>query len=160
MPDLSSQKPPSRTYWLIRFIAMGIVICAIGFAWLFAWNWGAGQLEQRADLLTQQLFNYGIQLECNDQEITGFPFRIGVSCATITSQNIDDGSTAQAGAFRSAAQFYDPGKIVAELDGPARIETFGNVPVVANWELLHASIRASLETIRELSVEARDIAIS
>lgn len=151
---------PSRTYWLFRFIAMGIFIVVIGAAWLFAWNWGAGQLEQRADLLTRQLLGHGIQLDCSERQITGFPFRIGVSCVTVTSENIDDGSRAHAGAFRSAAQFYDPGKLVAELDGPARFEPFGGVPLLAQWELMHASIRADLQNIREFSLEARDISVT
>lgn len=153
-------QPPSRTYWLFRFIAMGFVIAVIGIAWFVAWNWGAGQLEQRADLLTRQLLDHGIQLDCNERRISGFPFRIGVSCVTVTSEKIDDGSRAHAGAFRSAAQFYDPGKLVAELDGPARIQPYGGVPLLAKWELMHASIRANLENIEELSLEARDISVT
>ncbi|MGI9399635.1 MAG: DUF2125 domain-containing protein [Rhizobiaceae bacterium] len=160
MPTRQSENPPpTRTYWLFRFIAMGVIIAAIGVAWFVAWNWGAGQLQQRADLFERQLLDHGLQLDCRDRQITGFPFRIGVSCVTVTSENIDDGSRAHAGAFRSAAQFYNPGKLVAELDGPARIEPYGGVPLLAQWELMHASILANLETIREFSLEAKDITV-
>jgi hypothetical protein len=117
-------------------------------------------VERRADLAISELLRRGIQIDCFNRQITGYPFRIGVSCNSVTGEIVADGSRTHAGAFRSAAQFYDPGRLVAELDGPVRIEPSGSVPLIADWALLHASIRAGLESLNEVSIEARDVALT
>lgn len=83
-----------------------------------------------------------------------------MSCNSVTGEIVADGSRTKAGAFRSAAQFYDPGHMVAELDGPARIEPSGSVPLIADWALMHASIRAGIASLSEVSIEARELTLT
>ena len=46
-----------------------------------------------------------------------------------------------AGGFRSAGQIYDPMRFVAELDGPATLDTPRNGSLKLDWERLRASVR-------------------
>jgi hypothetical protein len=157
----SSTKSTSREYQrMVRFASLMIVIVLIGFGWHGVWHWGAGQVESRIDQAISQLQRRGIQIDCDNRQITGYPFRIGMSCDSVSGEIVADGTRTHAGAFRTAAQFYDPGRMVAELDGPARIEPSGSVPLIAEWTLMHASIRAGIANLSDVSIEGRDLVLT
>ncbi|MBL8583134.1 MAG: DUF2125 domain-containing protein, partial [Rhizobiaceae bacterium] len=67
------------------------------------------------------------------------------------------GASVAAGSFRSAAQIYNPLRIVGELDGPARIEAPGLGVIDVKWELMHASTRLATPLPTRSSLEARQI---
>jgi hypothetical protein len=136
-----------------------VLILALGAGWHFAWNWGAGELDRRATLLTQRLAEDGARLECNDRRIEGFPFRIGVYCTTIEFAP-PGGGAFSAGELRSAAQFYNPGHVVAELDGPALVQLPNGMRFQAEWENLRSSLRAGLSGISAVSLELRQPVLS
>src|SRR5690606_37441951 len=66
----------------------------------------------------------------------------------------------QARALRSAAQVYQPWRIVGELDGPARLEAPGLKALVLDWAGLRASVRLAEPLPERLSVEGREVTAS
>jgi hypothetical protein len=143
----------------LRVGGLGLVIVALAGAWYFAWAWGARELARRADITLADLSESGIEIACTNRQVAGFPFRIGILCDETSVYSTIQGDRAGAGAWRSAAQFYDPGRIIAELDGPARIEGSGQIPLLANWESLRASARLGQEGVTAFSVEATEFGL-
>jgi hypothetical protein len=144
---------------MIRFLALIGVIAALGAGWHFAWNKGAAELDRRADLAVARIAEDGGRLECANRHIEGFPFRIGIYC-TAFEYAPPGGGAFSAGNLRSAAQFYAPGRIVAELDGPAEIQLADGRRFELGWELLRSSLRANLDGVGALSIELRQPALS
>ena len=66
-----------------------------------------------------------MKAECVNLTARGFPFRIGLFCDRVAFEQPSAAMTLSAGAFRSAGQIYDPMRLVAELDGPAKITRRG-----------------------------------
>ncbi|HSO48140.1 MAG TPA: DUF2125 domain-containing protein, partial [Rhizobiaceae bacterium] len=144
---------------MARLAILITVIAAIGAGWYTAWNWGAGEIDRQADKAIAGIASQGGRLDCRDRAVAGFPFRIGVSCSAVEFAP-PGGGAFSASNFRSAAQFYDPGKVVGELDGPALIQLPDGRRFELNWEVLRSSLRANLDSINALSVELRQPVLS
>lgn len=127
----------------MRFTALSAIVALLLAAWYYGWHFGAVQLSKRADAALAEGSRSGVEIDCANRRVEGFPFRVGIFCDRTVIYLSADGSRTEAGPFRSAAQFYDPGKVVAELDGPARIETPGSIPYIVNWTSLRASTRSN-----------------
>ena len=123
----------------IKWLAIGIavVIALYTGGWFFL----ASQVNRGVQTAIQQAEANGTAITCADQDVGGYPFRLGVRCDRTVIET-PDGARVQAGAFRSAAQVYEPRRIISELDGPATIETPG-VTASAEWDIARASTRLS-----------------
>jgi hypothetical protein len=53
--------------------------------------------------------------------VRGYPFRLEVFCTALDVARPAEGLTVKAGAFRSAAQVYEPRRVYAELDSPVAV---------------------------------------
>ncbi len=115
-------------------------ICtAIAFALYSAgWFYVAQEGKRRVDIALAQISKSGSLVNCEQSEIKGFPFRLGLFCKSVTFEQPQRGVFFSAGNMRSAAQVYNPKQAVIELDGPALLEAPGLEPLTLNWSLLHA----------------------
>lgn len=136
-----------RIIWLGVFVVVAIALYTGG--WFFL----ADRLEREARTAVS---NSGT--ECENLRAEGFPFRMGLFCDRTGYGR--DGITATAGAFRSAAQVYDPRFVVGELDGPATLALPGLPALDMNWELFKASSRIATPIPTRFSAEARKLAVS
>ncbi|HEV7254226.1 MAG TPA: DUF2125 domain-containing protein [Mesorhizobium sp.] len=143
-----------RILWLAAFV----VILFGGYS--LAWFWAAGELEARADAVLARLGERGVEAECAGLAARGFPFRIGLFCEETLYRDTERGVEVSAGAFRSAAQVYNPFRIVSELDGPARVELPDAPPLDLEWEVLKASARVDEPLPERASAEARRFAVA
>lgn len=155
-------KPPIADHLesnMARLAILIAAIAAIGAGWYTAWNWGADEIDRQAGKAIAGIASQGGRLDCRDRTVAGFPFRIGVSCSAVEFAP-PGGGAVSASSFRSAAQFYDPGKVVGEMDGPALIQLPDGRRFELNWEVLRSSLRANLDSINALSVELRQPVLS
>lgn len=128
---------------------MGIVLFILLYSGL--WFFAANRIESRlATYLTHG--NSGRTAECTNMDIRGFPFRIGLFCDMVRLDDTARGASATLGALRSAAQVYRPGHAVVELDGPAEIRFSPGISLSADWDLLHASLQATLSGLDRTSL--------
>lgn len=114
----SRQKPYKRPrlFWFVAAIAM------LAALWSGAWHLGARELDARFAAFSGELARRGGAVSCQNREVKGYPFRIGLFCDRFAYAD-PRGSSIDAGSLRTAAQLYAPGRIVGELDGPAEITT-------------------------------------
>jgi hypothetical protein len=145
--DIAAPSAGSRK---IKRLAVGIVLFLIVYCG--AWFVAANQIETRlAHFLTEKKAS-GASAECDDMNVRGFPFRIGLFCNSVRLDDITRGASASFGALRSAAQVYRPGHAIIELDGPAEIRFSPGMTVSADWELMHASVQAALSGLDRTSL--------
>lgn len=142
--------PASRKFALLA----GAIVAAV-LLWTLGWFFFANRIEDHLPATLAQITGPDASADCREADVRGYPFRVGLFCETLTYTNAAEGITASAGAFRSAAQVYQPQHAVAEVDGPLVLDASG-VAMRADWQLLKASVQATTDGLDRGSVEARN----
>lgn len=154
----SNARPRSSSSRRFLWLAIFIVVLFGGYS--AGWFYLADRLETQAQAAVAALSRNGTSAECVNPEARGFPFRLGMFCDSVTFENAAQGISVSAGSFRSAGQIYDPTHLVAELDGPARIDVPPTQPLALQWENLRASIRLASPLPERLSLEGRNLNVA
>ena len=148
-----ASSPASRKFaWLAAAIVAGILL------WTAGWYFFAAKIEQQLPATLAQIVGADASAECTQADVRGYPFRVGLFCENLSYTNTVDGISATAGAFRSAAQFYRPQHVVAEIDGPLVLDNSGLV-LRADWQVLQASAQAVSDGLDRGSIDARNTSI-
>lgn len=142
-----------------RFVLLliAIVVAVAGYTW--GWNHVADRLVIEANARVGALNQGGRRANCENAEARGYPFRIGLFCRSVMYVDAASGVSIRAGAMRTAAQVYQPNRIVGELDGPAIIEFPGLNAQEVTWETLQSSTRLTGTRPDIFSLAATKIAI-
>lgn len=135
---------------------LGIAVALVAAVYTAGWFYVADVIEKRAAEAIADANRGGVSAECANPAARGFPFRIGLWCDRVAYADAARGLGVTAGPFRSAGQIYDPLRLVAELDGPARVETAAGGVDLA-WQALRASVRLQQPVPKRLSLEGRDL---
>ena len=162
MIDSESRTMPSSTAETRRkprrlmkyLIGMLVVLGAIYTA---GWYYLAHELESRVATNIAAFKDRGIDAICENASASGFPLRVGLDCTRVGWIDKAKSLSVTAGAFRSAAQLYDPLRINSRIDGPAAIDIPGIMPLDAKWDGLTTSIRLDRPLPREITVNGRNV---
>lgn len=145
-------QPRTKLIWLGASIVFVVVIVFLG------WNWTADKLKVSLNEKLTEFSSNGKTITCNNLDIEGFPFRLGIRCSHTAFDDNARRIGLSAGALRTAAQIYKPGKIIAELDGPMLLSDKSN-QLEINWKNLKASANIDLTDVNRTSIEAIDLRI-
>lgn len=143
-----------RFFWFALAILAGIGLYSAG------WFYAARLIEGEVATAVAGLNGNGRRANCEEPQARGYPFRIGLFCRSVLYEDAHAGVSFQARALRSAAQVYQPWRIVGELDGPARLEAPGLNALSLDWESLRASARLAEPLPERVSVEGRGVRAS
>lgn len=136
----------------------GAVLVAV-LVFTAGWYYVAGRLERAVEAALAELGD-DARAACRDAQVRGFPFRIGVFCDGVSYENPARAVAAEAGALRTAAQIYQPTRVVAELDGPARLALPGLPPLAVGWQSLRASARLARPLPERLSLAGSALTVA
>ena len=132
----------------------GIVVAVIAL-YSVGWLYLASRIDGAAAQAIANAEANGTAIGCANRDVRGYPFRLGLHCET-TAIATSDGVGIEAGAFRSAAQVYEPNRIVSELDGPVRWSVPG-ASGTAEWDTARASTRFGTDGLRLGTFDLRDV---
>ena len=123
------------------------------------WFYMAEQIKRHTKDKTESLAAQGKIITCDGHEVRGFPFRLGIFCDRIAYSDHNRSIMIETGALRSAGQIYNPGKLVAEMDGPVAMR-FSDITSMINWSQFRLSSQINLtQPPSSLSVELEDISV-
>lgn len=142
----SSRTGVSGKLWLL---ACGVVLVIALYT--AGWFYAASALRERTLTLLGSQERNGVSAECSDAEYRGYPFRIGLFCSKVAIDDRVNGISATFGALRSAAQVYNPGHIVWELDSPVEARTGHGLTVSTTWENFQSSLITRLRGVERTS---------
>jgi Uncharacterized protein conserved in bacteria len=142
----SSRTGVSGKLWLL---ASGIVLVIALYT--AGWFYAASLLREKTLALLGSQEQHGISAICDDAEYRGYPFRIGLFCSKVSVDDRQNGISATFGSLRSAAQVYDPGHIVWELDSPVEVRTGHGLALSTTWENFQSSLIAKLRGVERTS---------
>ncbi|MFZ2099064.1 MAG: DUF2125 domain-containing protein [Oricola sp.] len=150
-------KSPYDTGRRIRLLAAAIVVAIA--AWSGGWYWLAGKVEAEAARLFAAEASQGTAIDCADLDVRGYPFRLEVFCTALNVKRPAEGLTVTAGAFRSAAQVYEPRRIYAELNSPVAVASEIAGPLTFDWKLARASAVLDQPLPQHASISIDDLAV-
>lgn len=153
MPSTPDPTSSSR-----RIVWLGIAVIAAIVAWTIGWYVVAAQFEARLPATLDAIAGRNAEASCAEASVRGYPFRFGLFCDQLTYASPMGGIAAQTGALRSAAQFYRPGRIVAELDGPLALTSPG-ISAQFDWQAMQASLRAAANGMERSSLDGRNVTV-
>ncbi len=142
----SSRTGVSGKLWLL---ACGVVL--IIALYTAGWFYAASLLREKTLALLGSQEQRGISASCDDAEYRGYPFRIGLFCSKVAVDDRQNGISATFGSLRSAAQVYNPGHIVWELDAPVEVRTGHGLAVSTTWANFQSSLIAKLRGVERTS---------
>ena len=139
----------------IVYVFLALVVLIAGS--IFGWDYLAEKLETGLNRQVKKLAIRGKSLKCNNQRIEGFPFRVGLFCDEISFEEPSKGIMFKAGKLRSAAQFYQPGFMVGEVDSPAQLSLPNTGRIDLQWKLAQTSSRISLAGVKRVSLNLENL---
>ena len=137
-----------------------ILLSIIGFvilAWTGVWFFIENKVVTSVDHLKTRLAEKGQRFDCIDQATGGYPFRITFKCAQIGYLNERTRVAFDSGELRTAAQAYQPGKVIAELESPANLGLANGLNLATNWSSMRASLNANLQGLDNFSMLGKSI---
>ncbi len=143
-----------------RTIILLLIIVGLGVGWVFGWGLVERKVVDTAETVKTRLAERGQRFDCADQLTGGFPFRISFNCSSVSYFNERTGIAFSAGEMRSAAQAYQPGKAVIELESPARVVAPDGQSFQSEWASLRSSIGATFEGLDEFSVLVKEMSVT
>lgn len=113
--------------------------------WYVVANIANSQISEQFKTLSAR----GLDVTCTQQEIKGFPFRLGLYCSKIDGFSKQHELQVQTGSLSTAAQIYAPHKVVAELDSPLAL-TGSSGSLDVSWTLMRGFVHSDFDTGFEL----------
>ncbi|MHB2267821.1 DUF2125 domain-containing protein [Aliihoeflea sp. PC F10.4] len=147
------------TSYVRRFVFLLVAIIVVIAGYTYGWNYAADRLVTEANTRVAALNQSGRRANCENAEARGYPFRIGLFCRSVMYIDAPAGIAVRAGAMRTAAQVYQPNRIVGELDSPAIVEFPSLNAQEVTWETLQSSTRLTGRRPDILSIVATKVAI-
>ena len=134
-------------FWLFApFVLLGLAAAGWSVAWFV--------IRQRtADGLDAWLASeagMGRQWTCADRAVGGYPFRIEVSCGTLSVRRGE--AVASLGRLLAIAQVYRPRHVIAEVGGPLRASDGEGAVAEADWRLLQVSVQSASDAFQRASL--------
>lgn len=149
----------SRTNYGRRFFWLALAVVLAGALYTAGWFYAARLVVEEVQGAVAALNGNGRRASCEEPQARGYPFRIGVFCRSVMFEDAREGVGFRARALRSAAQVYQPWRIVGELDGPARLEAPGLNALALDWSALRASVRLASPLPERTSFEATGLTV-
>ncbi|MBN8533731.1 MAG: DUF2125 domain-containing protein [Rhizobiales bacterium] len=150
--NLPAKGATSRLWLYGPFVLLAIFIVI----WSAVWAFGARQVGQVLDGFIAREASRGRDWVCPERSITGFPFRLQLTCAK--PQLIERGPNgmqreASLAALSLHGRITSPGHYIALLESPMTFRLDPDRDVTLRWQSARGSFRAGAAGIAELSVE-------
>ncbi|MCS0502630.1 DUF2125 domain-containing protein [Ancylobacter mangrovi] len=152
--------PRSHRRWLITLPVALLLLLALG--WCGVWFYASGRVDKEVDAWIAAEAVQGRTWSCANRQIGGFPFRFELICdqPTVEFAGVDKW-TATAVRAHAVAQVWDPGHIIAEFQGPAKLtEAATGREATADWSLLQLSGVGSGGRPERVSMLAKDYTLT
>ncbi|WP_127088782.1 DUF2125 domain-containing protein [Aquabacter cavernae] len=145
-----SPAPRRRKPWIMAVPLLLVVV--LGICWSGLWFFASAHAERELDAWVAREAMLGRVWDCKDRTLGGFPFRFELMCAepSLTLRGTGDTVRITAAAGHAVAQVWAPNHMVAEFQGPAKVQDLATGHVYgATWSLLQMSGVANMDGIAQ-----------
>ena len=150
-----SPAPGRASRWglYLPFLIFGLICLAWSGYWMVARTVVVNALERtRAEAAAR-----GDAWTCQDQKVSGFPFRIEIRCSNLQLQRSTTAGVVSlaTGPLVAIGQPQTPGHVIVQAQGPARAVLADGSRAELAWEAMEASHRMRSGELERFSLQAR-----
>ena len=135
-----------------KVVRLGVLIVLVIAVYSVGWYFAAEFLKNRILTFFGGGNPAGVTASCEDATMGGYPFRFRLNCSRLTVDDHFQGVAASFGPVRAAAQIYNPGHIVWEMDAPAEIRSALGFNTALDWTNMQSSFRIGLSGLSRSSL--------
>ncbi|MBC2772738.1 DUF2125 domain-containing protein [Rhizobium sp. AQ_MP] len=135
-----------------KVVRLGVLIVLVIAVYSVGWYFAAEYLRNRILSFFGGGNPAGVTATCEDATMGGYPFRFRLNCSRLAFDDHFQGVAASFGPVRAAAQIYNPGHIVWEMDGPAEIRSALGFNTALDWTNMQSSFRIGLSGLSRSSL--------
>lgn len=143
----AQESPISR-----KVLRLGVLIVLAIAVYSIGWFFAAEYLKNRILSFFNGGNPAGVTASCDNATMGGYPFRFRLNCSRLSFDDHFQGVAASFGPVRAAAQIYNPGHIVWEMDGPAEIRSALGFNTALDWTNMQSSFRIGLSGLSRSSL--------
>lgn len=152
----SSEQSPPKTrrrglLWLVLALLVAFGLYSAG------WFWLADRVRGQAAQTIAALNAKGIDADCANLTVSGYPLRFVVSCDSLAYEDDARAVAASSGKLDAVATILRPFSPSAEFRGPLRTTAPGMPPLWIDWDHLKADAGLSWPTLASLSLTAEGL---
>jgi len=153
---------PEKTRSPMRRYAIFAIVTTIGLCtvWTAIWHYARNVVASRIDTVLSANAHGRTAIFCTDRDISGFPFRMAISCSKAGLQEQTRNLSAQLHGIKVTALAYRPRHVIAEVTAPLNISWSAPAsPLNADWSQGRASVSVGDLTLDRLSAEFDNLSI-
>lgn len=131
--DESRPKRRRGLFWLVGILAALFALYSAG------WFWAADRVRSDTARAIAALNSRGIQAECANMTISGYPLRFAVACDGLAYQDDARAVAASSGRMSATVSLLTPFWPSARFRGPLRTVAPGTTPLWIDWDRMEAT---------------------
>ncbi len=140
-----------------RAVTALIIVGVLALAWVGGWFALAAWAEGRVSDALGEIAERGIEVDCPEREMVGFPFALKVACGETAGAERRSGSTARIAGLTGGASVFAPTTAAIDLASPARLESpLLAGPAELRWSEAELGVGMGLGGPQDISFESQD----
>jgi len=153
MTSSEQSRPKARRglLWLVVALLVAFGLYSAG------WFWLAGRVRGEAAQTIAALNGKGINADCANLTVSGYPLRFAVSCDTLAYEDDAHNVAASSGSLNAVATLLRPFSPSADFRGPLRTTAPGMPPLWIDWDHLRAEAGLSWPTPASVRLTAEGL---
>ncbi len=141
-----------------RLIAALVIVVVIAAGWVAGWFWLAGWIDRNADPALKRIAERGVDVECPNRTVVGFPFALRVSCGATTVAERSSGTHADLAGATGGASVLHPMTAEIALKSPVRVESpMLQGPVELRWTKAAVDFGLGMDGPKTVAFNAADL---
>jgi hypothetical protein len=138
-----------------RVVVVLVIFVIIAIGWSGGWFWLAGLVDRNADSVFTEIARRGVEVDCRDRSVIGFPFAVRVACARTGVAERTTGTTARLGTVTGGASVFAPTTARIDMASPAEVDSpHLESPAEIRWLNAGVDIGIGLNGPRDISFDA------
>ncbi len=140
----------------MRFlVSILILLVVLAAGWSGGWFWLAGWADRNADAVLTEIAQRGVDVDCRDRNVVGFPFAMRLACAETSVAERGTGTRARLGQVTGGASVFAPMTARIDMASPAHLESpHLESPAEIRWNDAAVDIGIGLNGPRDVSFDA------
>ena len=141
-----------------RLVTFGLILAVFAALWAGGWFALAAWAEGRVSTVLADIARRGIEVDCGERQMAGFPFAMKVVCGETAVSERSSGSQAQLGGLTGGASVFAPMTAQLELASPARIQSpLFTEPATLQWEETEIDVGMGMSGPTSVSFDAENL---
>ncbi len=143
-----------------RLVALVVILVILAAAWTGGWFWLAGWADRKATEAFQELAANGVEINCTDRRVTGFPFAIRIVCGETAVTEHSTETRGNVAGVTGGASVFSPMTARIDMASPAKLDSAKLGAADMQWNAAGLGIGMGVNGPRDLSFDTKEIAAS